>query len=558
MVRKYLTLKSVVTDLPILFLLFVVSSVKIVLFNCFLLPAASPWLFALKFLPALLMTAALYWLLLLIGRRWLFVLFLTIQAAYMIASLSCYLSFHSYLQLTQAAVLLGEALTSASHSATPWTPEFLILLIDLPFITYVIVFLPRIRASLRTHKLLSGRTAAFGAICLALYLTAATLQSGTLNGAAIISKYGTVANNLSGLVRMGSEAKMISTFQYGAPLDIATQKPDKPNFVILQVESMDSTIINQTYKGEYVMPFLHSLTQQSVYFPYMLSYHKGGGTSDIEFSVINSVESLDGFPAIYLKEYGYPNSFLSRFSENSYRTYAFHGNLGRFYSRNEAFPKMGFDTFYDIEGMGIANEGWGAPDDTVLRFAADQMKAEEHPFLSYIITMTSHTPFTSAAKVYSNHLYDGIADETVKNYFNSMSYVDQSIKDFVADLRLNVDNTYIFIFGDHTPNVSGALYDQSAITIGNEYLEFVPLFILTPDNKVHREDSKAATMLDISPTILKLSGIPFQINTKGGDLLDPSTVSATIPLRGIAYDRRTLFSSVKSYGDIPLSETISH
>jgi phosphoglycerol transferase MdoB-like AlkP superfamily enzyme len=296
------------------------------------------------------------------------------------------------------------------------------------------------------------------------------------------------------------------------------------------------------------MPYLNSLREDSIYYPYMLSYHKGGGTSDTEFSVLNSVEPLDSFPAIKLTAYNYQNSLVSKLQKESYYTMAFHGNVGTFYNRDIALSKMGFTKFYDISTMNYEDEGWGAPDDKVFSFAVDKMAKSKQPFLTYIITMTSHGPFESARNYFNNTQYDDIEDEIVRNYYNSLNYVDNSIKDFVSQIQSKYSNTYIYIYGDHTPNINTEDYYQASLIEGDKYLEFVPLFIITPDKQKHVEDKEVASFLDIAPTILNTSTIPYTLYSDGINLLIPDrALSSAIPLKGASFNRQLLYDKISAH-----------
>ena len=185
---------------------------------------------------------------------------------------------------------------------------------------------------------------------------------------------------------------------------------------------------------------------------------------------------------------------------------------------------MGFQEFDDMTKMNLKDVGWGAPDNKVFDYALQRMKTVKSPFFTYIITMTSHGPFTNASNYYHNSDYDDISDVTVRNYFNSMSYVDKSIKDFVAALQSQNKDTNILIWGDHTPNVNNeTLFKQASFTYENKYFEFTPLFILTQDKKVYKETKKVASFLDISPTILETSGISFDVKSNGLNLLQTSS-----------------------------------
>jgi phosphoglycerol transferase MdoB-like AlkP superfamily enzyme len=346
-----------------------------------------------------------------------------------------------------------------------------------------------------------------------------------------------------------SETKMIEHLEYGPEQEhkeAVASINSKPNYVFIQVESMDANIVRHEYGGSYEMPNLKSLAENNIYYPYTLSYHKGGGTSDAEFSIINSVEPLDSFPAIKLTAYKHPNSYVGKLAGAYYTTMAFHGNVGTFYNRNIAFSKMGFKKFYDISSMDYKDEGWGAPDDKVFSYAFKKISQTRKPFMSYIITMTSHGPFESARHYYNNSRYDSIKEETVKNYFNSMSYVDKSISDFVKNIRQSQPNTYIFIVGDHTPNINTPDYFQASFIDGETYFEFVPLIIITPDNKKYTETKRVASFLDISPSIMDSSGISFKIKSSGSNLLDKDQNMLNIPLKGKLYDRAWLFDRVST------------
>ena len=154
--------------------------------------------------------------------------------------------------------------------------------------------------------------------------------------------------------------------------------------------------------------------------------------------------------------------------------------------------------------------------------------------------MSSHEPFNYARAYYANKDYEDIKEEIVRNYFNSMSYVDSVLKDIVLFLKDNADNTYIIIYGDH----HCSLIKDSAIFKKTTYANMVPLFIVTPDNKHYVENSKIASMLDLAPTILYASGVDFEIMTKGVNLLDyPISETSFFFRNNRTYDRRYLFNN---------------
>jgi len=128
-----------------------------------------------------------------------------------------------------------------------------------------------------------------------------------------------------------------------------------------------------------------------------------------------------------------------------------------------------------------------------------------------------------------------------------MNYVDDSIKNFVSKIQAEIPNTYIFIYGDHTPNIQSEEYHQASLINEDKYFEFVPLFIITPDNKKRVENSAVASFLDISPTILKSSNISYSLYSNGTNLLGSRDKLKDIPLKGGFFNRQMLYNSISKY-----------
>jgi lipoteichoic acid synthase len=534
-----------------LFMIF--NIIKLTAFNCFIMYTDNLISVSYKFLYTLLLSVIIYFFIVKIKSKLLLMFLYISQSIYLFAYLSYFSYFHSYLHLFQASALLTESIGPISHFSIPINYGMLLLLLDLPFfILFMIhhnkVFISNIKENYPfKHILLCSLIILTCLEAWNLYHNNFILQLGEnfyVKEPDIVARYGTIANNLDDIIFNYGGKNLIKKLQYGSPISSSTASDNSPNIIAIQVESMDSTIINKQYEGKYIAPYLHSLSQKNIYYPYTLSYHKAGGTSDSEFSVLNSIEPLSNFPSIKLSTYDYPNSLAKVFVKNGYEALAFHGNDGSFYSRSEAYSKMGFTDFQDINKLGLSNDGWGAPDDKVFQAAFNKLKSEKAPFFSYIITMSSHMPFTSVYNYYNNSSYNNIDKNVVKNYFNSMSYVDKSLESFITQVKSTLPNTYIFIWGDHTPNINYSDYRQASFTSEDKYFEFVPLLIITPDSKTYMEKNAVASFLDISPTILKLSGVRYNFFSDGIDLIDPQHKNNKIPFKEKLYDRNELFSEI--------------
>ncbi len=533
-------------------ILIILNALKLTLFDFMILPVWTPAAFIYKFSFTVLISIILVPQVVRIRSRLLIVLLYVAQAVYIFSYMSYYAYFGNYLHLFQAFALFTEGVGPIRHFTIPVNYKMGILVIDLPFFIWLLLFKNR-SGLYRSNLRKPGKTAAIASLIVLVLLEGwnyanglSVLQLGKdfySTEEKIIERYGTFVNNIVDITVNYGGANMVNQFQYGKTVTAAAAEK-QPNIVAIQVESMDAGIVNQQYKGEYVMPYLHSLTQKGVYYPFMLSYHKSGGTSDAEFSILNSIEPLGNYPSIKIPKYDYPNSFIKQLTAGGYETAAYHGNIGNYYNRNVAFRKMGFDNFFDIDKMKLKESGWGAPDHEVYDYVLKDTAGLKKPFFEYIITMSSHMPFENTAGYYKNDRYGDIGDKTVRNYYTAMSYVDQSIRDFTGKLTKEYPDTYILIWGDHTPGIESADYKQASYTSEGDYYEFVPFIMQTPDGKAYNENRNSATFLDIAPTILDAAGIGYSYRTDGIDLAAPPEKLPEIPFKGTSHSRTELFDSV--------------
>jgi phosphoglycerol transferase MdoB-like AlkP superfamily enzyme len=462
-----------------------------------------------------------------------------------------YFSFQSYLHISQYSGLFSEALELITHAALPWDARSLFVLIDLPFLVLILLAYRRL---FELNKKRIFKPVMYGASVLSLLAffrweipveTPQRLMNNAYESdAAVVKKYGLLTFNLIDLFNFHSTRSQIKSFTYGSPVSAPDTSDTHPNILILQAESLDAYIIDYKYKKKFVMPYLHDLSRKCIFFPYVLSYHLAGSTSDCEFSVINSVEPFDDFPSIKIRDYDYPNSILKCCSAAGYSVVAFHGNRGTYFNRSSAYQRMGFQKFYDMAAMGVPEIGWGASDESVFDFIRSQLQRQKQPFLYYCITMSSHEPFILVKPYYRNRSFDGIKDGPMRNYLNSMSYVDNALKKIIPAVLNICPNTIIFIYGDHTPTLPKCGYSKSMVRIDNRRFEFVPLFIISPENTVYRETTHAASFLDIAPTLLAAGHLKGAIRSNGLNLFSFPAQDRVIPFRGNIYSRNFLYDRI--------------
>jgi len=457
-------------------------------------------------------------------NKFLLILFYLIQSMYLFIHLSYFIYFEHICNMRLLILQFWEGAKIAQNLIIPPSVSYWIILIDLPFFIFILWRFRTIHTFLRRHK---KRVGLFIVLlsCLSFFISYShyhknrqfkIMVKGITRGELeIIIRGGLLCNDLISIRSRFSENTLIKQFDYGDTITYNSKTADRfHNVICIQVEGLGTNAIDHIYKGKHITPFLHELSSRCVYYPRVQYFYNAGHTSDTEFAVLNSAIALRGFPSFKLRSYLYPNSFIKRLTQEGFEAFAFHNNVGTFFNRNMAFIKIGFDKFYDMNNMGLQEFGWGATDADVLNYMANKLSTQKSPFLYYFITMSSHFYYDWVREYYVDEHFNSMEDSMTKEYFNSFSYVDKVLKDFITYVRTNFKNTYIFIFGDHKPYLPKS--EKGLFTISG----YIPLFIITPDNQQYRENNRIVSVLDLAPTILYASGINFEIKSYGLNLLD--------------------------------------
>ncbi len=481
--------------------------------------------------------------------------------------------FHSYLHLFSWFSLLKETTSIIKHFAIPLEWEMFWLLVDIPLFVLTIINYLKIFETLKSIKIKMGFKLKVSLIIFLLiffifvyfvqfiiYYKDSTpyelLNTNKFKGeATFVYFYGFTANSIAVFQRDKYNKNKEELLNFGPSISINTEesKFHKKHIFIFQIEAFEASAVLTKYNNEYIMPFLNELKKSSIYFPFCLSYHKGGNTSDAEFSILNSVEPLDDYPAIKLGERAFSNSFIKILKNSGYDTHVFHGNAGYFFDRQAAFPKAGFNIFHDLNSMKLKQVTWGACDEDVYNYMLESLENQKEPFIYYIISMSSHEPYNLINLVFFDKAFEQIDDIRTKNYFNSMRYVDKTLQYAIQKILEKYPDALILIFKDHSSAIRNSKYYKNSRVVfpSKKSLEFVPLFIFSKDLTPHFEKQNAISFLDIAPTILYLSKVDAKIKTYGENLINFSNLKNKIYFKDESFSRKELFkiiyNSLKDY-----------
>jgi len=474
-----------------------------------------PW----RFIVILIINSAVFLALFRMRYAIFSIIFYILQSLYLLTHYIYYTYFKKIFIVEQFISQFSEGIEILRHGAVPFNAKHLLIFVDAPFLILLIINYSALNYKIKNNP----KSINFLKNAVIIVLSCALLFASDIRSNKVC---GLFTNDAARLLAVATGRTGDDNLNYATTV-VINNKMEYPlqNIICIQVESLDADVVNYKYKGKYITPFLRQLSRESIYYPYMISYQGRGCTSDTEFVVLNSLKPQGTIPLYKFMPRSFPNSLLHRLARFNYETKAFHNNEGSFFNRDSTFIKMGFQQFYDLKTMHLKEEGWGASDADVFGFIKNKLKMQAKPFLYYIITMSSHEPFYYAGKYFHNQEYDDIDKSIVKGYFNSLSYVDRCLEELVTYVKGNFPNTYIFIFGDHSS------------ILGSRFLFknfYVPLFIITPDNKRYIEARQVVSTLDLAPTILSASQISFSINSEGVNLLDYPLKKHTVMFANIS------------------------
>ena len=244
---------------------------------------------------------------------------------------------------------------------------------------------------------------------------------------------------------------------------------NEPNIICILLESfIDPYEVNFLQMSEDPIPTFHSL-EQNFSTGYLTVPVVGAGTANTEFEVLTGMNiqyfGTGEYPyKTVLKSADCPSveSIASDLSSIGYGTHVVHNNNATFYSRNNAFSKMGFDTFTSKELMNITEytpSGSWPTDKVLVNETVKAMNATEgQSDFVYTITVGSHGDYPTEKIIENPEIQvTGAATEESNNqweyYVNMIHNTDNFIADLIDAVNRRGEDTIIVMFGDHLPTM---------------------------------------------------------------------------------------------------------
>ncbi|MFC5652738.1 LTA synthase family protein [Paenibacillus solisilvae] len=287
------------------------------------------------------------------------------------------------------------------------------------------------------------------------------------------------------------------------------------NVIMVQLEAFQNFVIGQKINGQEVTPNMNKLLGESMYFKNFYHQTSQGRTSDADLAANASLQPLmTGSVFIRYAQHEY-DSMPSTLKDNGYTTSVFHAYDGGFWNRNAMYQTLKYDTFYSKKSFTIDEPlGWSLGDTSFFRQSVDLMKKQKQPFYSFMITLSSHHPYT-LPESYQTLNVGSFKGTIFGDYLEAVHYVDASVGKLVAQLKEEGlwDKSIFLFYGDHDNSIRE--WEPFETFLGKPLSELdrlnilkqVPFVVHLPNGDHAGVYDQVGGQLDVTPTVLHLLGI---------------------------------------------------
>jgi len=317
-----------------------------------------------------------------------------------------------------------------------------------------------------------------------------------------------------------ADLRIRSQTDYEHPKVEAVPDGRLPNFLVVIMESTRADAL-----GTYRESGDRSDT------PYLDSLASRGVVADLAYTVVtHTSKALVGimcgaFPRLQTEigegeEKGIPMACLPKVLRDAgYRSRFMQTAVGDFEHRRSVVANIGFDDWVtrdELDGSRFESLGYlGMDERALVEPALEWVRSSEKPFLLTILTSGTHHPYQVPGQPPPESI-----EEHPAHYAKAVEYMDNVLEDFIPKVLRDRPDTIVILVGDH-----GEAFDAHAEKGHNlvpyEDVTRVPLILAGPESRIGtaRRLSGLRHQIDIVPTALNLSGIRWNGNIPGQDLL---------------------------------------
>ena len=244
-----------------------------------------------------------------------------------------------------------------------------------------------------------------------------------------------------------SEAeKIVSELNYQNGKNSSVLKNNRPNIVIIILESFSSKVV-ESLEGKWpVAKNLNQLAKEGILFT---NFYANADRSDKGI-----VSILSGYPAqpmasiIKFPKKTQTLPFINQELEKSgYESCFYYGGDIDFANMRSYFINAGFDKIISDKNFESKynTSKWGVHDEHMFDKLYSDIQTDKQPFFKSIFTLSSHDPFEVPGKT----VIEG--NDRASKYLNSIHYSDSCLGDFFSKIKKTEtwNNTLFILVADH-------------------------------------------------------------------------------------------------------------
>lgn len=285
------------------------------------------------------------------------------------------------------------------------------------------------------------------------------------------------------------------------------------NLLIIQTESLEEFIIGQKYNGQEITPNINKLLNNSIFFTNINEQVNNGVSSDSDLMTNTSVYPIRSGSTFFRFPNNKYNSLPNMLKKNGYSTLAIHPDKGTYWNWMTSLYSIGFDKC--IDSNSFKNEetiNLGISDKSYLKQVEPIIKGQKTPFYTFMVTLTSHTPFNLPDKYKYLDLPDDFDKTKMGGYFQCLNYTDKHLGELLDSLDKDgvLDNTVVVITGDHagiTRYFSGDVLKMNQRELWWPKTEKKVPFIIYNKNIKGKKIDTIGGQVDIMPTVAYIMGL---------------------------------------------------
>lgn len=344
-------------------------------------------------------------------------------------------------------------------------PRHLLLFVDLP-VLLAIVLSRKVPSALL--QIISARTAALILVgvagCTGVATTIEGVNPGLSNGyTGVAWRFGLLDYHLLDIAKVtydGARRRSIPAATKQRIVDdlLARRKASGKgplhasasgaNVIVVQVESLQSFVMDMRLAGAPVVPRMEALAKESVVARTFFHQTGSGRSSDADLLLNCSLYPAPGGAAYFRHERNQYWCLPGILGAAGYQTAAYQSTWADLWNAGRMHRRMGYAVVDSLETYTRDDMiGIGLSDASFLRQTLERIAHLPEPFFAYVTTLTSHVPYEHGERLPLGTL----AGTRLGRYLEAIKYTDSQLGAFIEGLRARglLDRTVLVVYGDH-------------------------------------------------------------------------------------------------------------